>query len=102
MMEHVFKVGQVVRPRATCHSLPSGLFRVLRLLPSTAGGVPLYPSLAQDTMAGRPTELEATAGDVVRRAVRHGLPVPSLTACYRLLRGLERTGPQADTTSPSR
>jgi 2-dehydropantoate 2-reductase len=54
-----------------------------------ASGVPLYPSLAQDTMAGRPTELEATAGDVVARAARHDLSVPSLTACYHLLRGLE-------------
>ncbi|MBI2760117.1 MAG: ketopantoate reductase family protein [Chloroflexi bacterium] len=66
-----------------------------------AGGVPLYPSLAQDTMAGRPTELEATAGDVIARAARHRLPAPSLTTCYRLLRGLERIEPQAPATSRS-
>lgn len=47
---------------------------------------PLYPSLAQDVMAGRPTELEETAGDVLRRAHQRRVPVPHLETCYRLLR----------------
>ncbi len=51
-------------------------------------GVPLYPSLAQDTIAGRPTELEDTAGDVTVRAARLGVATPVLTSCYRLLRGM--------------
>jgi hypothetical protein len=42
MPEHTFRVGQVVQARGTSRNLPRGLFRVLRLLPSTAGGVPLY------------------------------------------------------------
>ena len=42
MIAHVFKVGQSVRPRPSCRDLPDDLFRVLRLLPSTAGGIPLY------------------------------------------------------------
>ena len=53
-------------------------------------GVPLYPSLAQDVMAGRPSELEATAGDALVRAARHGIDVPSLTTCVRLLRAMTR------------
>lgn len=64
MMEHVFKVGQIVRPRATCHSLPNGLFRVLRLLPSTAGGVPLYCIKSQAELIERvveQSEIEAEA-----------------------------------------
>jgi hypothetical protein len=42
MTEHLFKVGQLVTARATASDLPHGHFRVLRLLPATAGGVPLY------------------------------------------------------------
>jgi 2-dehydropantoate 2-reductase len=55
-----------------------------------AGGPPTYPSLAQDIMTGRPSELEDTAGDVLERAGRHGVPVPSLAACVHLLRSIER------------
>ncbi len=56
-----------------------------------AQGVALFPSLAQDVMAGRPTELEATAGDIARRAGGHGIPVPVLETCVRLLRGAGST-----------
>lgn len=56
MMEHVFKVGQVVRPKATCHGLPNDLFRVLRRLPSTAGGVPLYCIKSQAELIERVVE----------------------------------------------
>jgi 2-dehydropantoate 2-reductase len=53
-------------------------------------GVPLYPSMATDIMAGRPTELEDTAGDALERAARHGVPVPVMEACYRLVKGIEK------------
>lgn len=55
-----------------------------------AQGVPLYPSMTTDILAGRPTELEDTAGDAIARAARHALPVPTLTICTHLVRGLER------------
>ncbi|MBQ0820858.1 hypothetical protein HPT29_002115 [Microvirga terrae] len=64
MIEHAFKVGQAVRPRASCHSLPNDLFRVLRLLPSTAGGVPLYCIKSQAELIERiveQSEIEAAA-----------------------------------------
>jgi 2-dehydropantoate 2-reductase len=54
-----------------------------------SAGRSFYPSLAQDVMTGRPNELEATAGDVLARAERHGLAVPVLRTCTNLLRGLE-------------
>lgn len=58
-----------------------------------AQGVPILPSLAQDTIAGRPTELDATAGDVLARAARHNIPTPTLFACHGLLRSiLQRRG----------
>jgi 2-dehydropantoate 2-reductase len=53
-------------------------------------GLLLYPSLVQDTLAGRPTELEATAGDALARASARGVAVPTLNLCTRLLRGMER------------
>ncbi len=56
-----------------------------------AAGLVLYPSLAQDIIAGRPTELEDTAGDALARAARHGLSVPTLAQLVALLRGVERS-----------
>ena len=55
-------------------------------------GPPTYPSLAQDVIAGRPAELEDTAGDVLVRAERLGISVPTLEACTRLVRAVERSG----------
>jgi len=52
--------------------------------------VAVYPSLATDVIAGRPTELESTAGDLLQRAARHGVPVPAIAECTALLRGVER------------
>ena len=55
-------------------------------------GPPTYPSLAQDVIAGRPSELGDTAGDVLARAERLGISVPTLEACTRLVRAIERSG----------
>ncbi len=57
-------------------------------------GRSFYPSLAQDLMAGRPTELDATAGDILARADRHGLPVPVLRTCTGLVSGIEKAASQ--------
>lgn len=56
-----------------------------------AQGPPTFPSMAQDLIGGRPTELEETAGDVLQRAERHGMPVPTLMACVALLRAIARS-----------
>ncbi len=56
MIAHVFKVGQFVRPRLSCLDLPDDLFRVLRLLPSTAGGIPLYCIKSEAEMIERVVE----------------------------------------------
>lgn len=58
--------------------------------PIRSRGVVHWLSLVQDLMAGRPTELEATAGDVLARAARHGVAVPTIEACTSMLRGVER------------
>ena len=47
------------------------------------------PSMLVDMEEGRPTEGEHTIGDLVERAMRHGLPVPLLTAVRCSLQAYE-------------
>ncbi len=56
MKEPLFKVGQVVQPRSAAHRLPRMSFTILRLLPSTAGGVPLYCIKSQAELIERIVE----------------------------------------------
>ena len=44
-----------------------------------------FSSLHDDLVAGRRMELEALHGFVVRRAERHGVPVPMTRAVYAVL-----------------
>jgi 2-dehydropantoate 2-reductase len=46
-------------------------------------------SMQRDLMAGRPSELEAQVGSVVRRAAAHAVPVPAHEALYAVLRPQE-------------
>ena len=52
-------------------------------------GPPGYSSMAQDLAAGRPTEIEETFGDLVRRARAHAVDVPLSQLVYRVVTGLE-------------
>ena len=56
------------------------------------------PSMLVDMEEGRPTEGEHTIGDLVERAMQHGLPVPLLTAVRCSLQAYEisRPGSQFD------
>jgi 2-dehydropantoate 2-reductase len=54
-----------------------------------ASGERMFPSMAQDVLAGRRTEAEDLAGDLLRRAAERGVPAPALETCYRLVRGME-------------
>ncbi len=56
-----------------------------------AAGLILYPSLAQDVIAGRPAELDDTAGDALARAESRALATPNLALLTALLRGVERS-----------
>jgi len=56
MKEHLFKVGQAVQPSAAAHHLPRAVFTVLRQLPSTAGGMPLYCIKSHTEMIERVVE----------------------------------------------
>lgn len=48
-------------------------------------------SLMMDLVAGRPTEVEALLGGVVRRARQHAVPVPAMQALYAVL-GVHASG----------
>jgi 2-dehydropantoate 2-reductase len=56
---------------------------------ATQRGSAHWPSMLEDVLAGRPTEIELITGSLVREAARHGVPVPLHTAMYRLVRGRE-------------
>ncbi len=50
----------------------------------------LYPSMRQDALAKRPSEVELFAGTVIRIAERHGIPVPVNERYYRMIKEAER------------
>ncbi|MBI3970839.1 MAG: ketopantoate reductase family protein [Chloroflexi bacterium] len=54
-----------------------------------AAGEKVRPSMLQDVLAGRKTEAEDVAGELVRHAHRLGVAIPATETCYRLIRGLE-------------
>lgn len=54
-----------------------------------ASGERMLPSMLQDVLAGRRTEVQDLAGEVLRQAEALDVPVPATQTCYRLLRGLE-------------
>jgi ketopantoate reductase len=47
------------------------------------------PSMLQDILAGRRTEAADLIGEVMHQAAAHGVAVPAIETCYRLVRGLE-------------
>ena len=52
-------------------------------------------SMLQDFDAGRPTEIDAISGAIVRRAQTHGIAVPLTETMLRLVRARERFGSTA-------
>jgi len=69
---------------------PSDIQRWLDVLDGL--GPDNYTSMAQDALAGRPTEVDIFAGAVVELGRRAGVPVPVNTTLYGLLKGAEAAG----------
>jgi 2-dehydropantoate 2-reductase len=60
---------------------------------AVAGGwkAGVRPSMLQDTLQGKPIEVEAILGQVQAFALQHGVSVPLVDAILPLLRGLDRS-----------
>jgi 2-dehydropantoate 2-reductase len=64
------------------HPLDAGVIE--KLIETTLRMPPYKTSMALDFETGRPLELEAILGNVVRTARRHAVPAPTLEALYAL------------------
>jgi 2-dehydropantoate 2-reductase len=73
----------VLRPDGLELDAPAALARVLAVARATAAN---RSSMLQDVLAGRPTELEALTGELLRRAARRGMAVPAHLKLYRELK----------------
>jgi 2-dehydropantoate 2-reductase len=56
---------------------------------ATRRGAAHYPSMLEDVVANRETEIELITGSLVREAQRHDVPVPLHSMLYALVRGKE-------------
>jgi 2-dehydropantoate 2-reductase len=56
---------------------------------AAAGAYAHLPSMLEDVLHHRPTEVDFIAGALVREADRHGVPVPVTASLWRLVRGRE-------------
>ena len=55
-------------------------------------GDEMKTSMLQDVEAGRRTEVELFAGKVIRLGEKHGVPTPTNTAVYEVLRAMSDDG----------
>ncbi|MGH7965583.1 MAG: ketopantoate reductase family protein, partial [Candidatus Binatia bacterium] len=55
------------------------------------GGPPIIPSMLQDVLAGKQTEIEETVGYVLKEGRRLGIPVPYTEFAYRMVKAIEQT-----------
>ena len=60
-----------------------------QITPTQRTGPQSYASMTQDLLAGAPLEVDAVFGDIVQRAERKGVDVPSLRLVRDLIRGLD-------------
>jgi 2-dehydropantoate 2-reductase len=62
---------------------------IAQLQPVQDAVTPSYASMTQDLLDGRPLEVDAVFGDLVERAERIGVPVPSLRLVRDMISGLD-------------
>jgi 2-dehydropantoate 2-reductase len=58
---------------------------------ATRRGSAHYPSMLEDVLARRPTEVDLITGALVREAERHGVPVPLHRAMWQLVKAREES-----------
>jgi 2-dehydropantoate 2-reductase len=67
---------------------------------ATQRGSRHYPSMLEDVLARRPTEVDQISGALVREAERLGVPVPLHTALWRLVKAREGAWSTEDSAGP--
>lgn len=60
---------------------------------STSGRTHIIPSMLQDVLAGKQTEIEETVGHVMKEGQRLGIPVPYTEFAYRTVKAIEENYP---------
>lgn len=86
---------------AQAAGVPADLQRCLRSVVNAVAHHRTHkPSMLQDVLAGRPTEIGSINGEVLARARRHGLAVPLTETLLGLLRLMEARS-RAEAGSPS-
>jgi len=58
---------------------------------TTSGRTHIIPSMLQDVLAGKQTEIEETIGHVMKEGQRLGVPVPYTEFAYRMMKAVEQT-----------
>lgn len=58
---------------------------------AASGRTHIIPSMLQDVLAGKPTEIEETVGYVYKEGLRLGVPVPYTEFAYRAVKAIEET-----------
>jgi 2-dehydropantoate 2-reductase len=58
---------------------------------TASGRTHIIPSMLQDVLAGKQTEIEETVGYVMREGQRLGIPVPYTEFAYRTVKAIEET-----------
>ena len=56
---------------------------------TTSGRTHIIPSMLQDVLAGKQTEIEETVGYVMKEGQRLGVPVPFTEFAYRTVKAIE-------------
>lgn len=83
-MHEVIRLAQAEDIRLTEQDCENNIALLRTLAPE------LCPSMRQDALSRRPSEVELFAGTVIRLAERHNLPVPVNERYYRVIREMER------------
>lgn len=95
----VGKIGRLPEARALAHRIAGEVVSVANACGVAADAATVHalidhaldthvdhkPSMLQDVLAGRPTEIDAIAGEAIRRARAAGIPVPATEAMHALV-----------------
>jgi 2-dehydropantoate 2-reductase len=70
---------------------PEGVYRTIKRVCQPGQHAEHLPSMLQDVLKRRPTEVDSINGEIVRRAAAHGIDVPVTRTLYCLVKMVEGT-----------